>query len=307
MMRVSEKDFLILRYLTWKGRLFEHPDYRKVLGRAGTGSVIKGKGTPTIKNYLEDDGRPELTEVYRRLNTRWPSLSKDFGFRVELLTVPFCTAVEEAREALQKNWDLCCDYLKEREFKGTLLIPHLNTSISYDVKFNDAGTGFERRNILQIGDSDCVVIYFDGEMLFVSETIRLADVKTGSLAPASVENGFQNDLDFLDNQTSFIVAYLCFLRFANVSERFITPASSRQARQAKPDEWVNDSGLSIRLMTSSYFTSTVRSEGFPRKGFFRMQPHKVNGEWTHYLRWIDATYVSGYIRKAKILTEIEND
>ena len=304
-MRITDKDFLILRYLTWKGRLFEHPDYRKVLGRAGAGSVIKGKGTPTLKNYLEDDGRPELTEVYRRLNTRWPSLSKDFGFRVELLTVPFCTAVEEAREALQKNWDVCCDYLKEREFKGTLLIPHLNTSISYDVKFNDAGTGFERRNILQIGDSDCVVIYFDGQLLFVSETIHLADVKTGSLAPATVENGFQEALDFLDNQSSFIVAYLCFLRFANVSEKFVTAADSRQARKARPEEDLNGTAIPIRRMTVSYFTTTVRSEGYPRKGFFRMQPHKVNGEWTHYLRWIDSTYVSGYTRKARKLTNPE--
>lgn len=298
-MHVSEKDFLILRYLAWNCELFAHPDYVRVMKSSGPMTrIIKGRGTMTLKNYIEDDTRPELTQVYSKLNRRWKELAPAFRFRIELLSVPFCRAVEDARDALGRNHEKCLGYLGGKSFKGTLVIPHLNSTISYDLKYNDTGTGFDRRVYLQISDSDCITLFADDESLFVTDTMHLADILTGELAPVDGRDKMQSSLDYLDWLDAFLGTYLCFLHFAEVKEKFIIQAGSRQARKVGRDEDINDTSLPVRRMTVSYFTTTVRTEGFPRKGHFRMQPCKVDGEWTHRLKWIDATYVSGYTRKA---------
>lgn len=305
-MRITEKKFIILRYLQWHGRLFDHPDYVRVFRRISGSRVLASKGSPTFKNYVEDDGRPELIDVYRSLNERWPSLSDDYGYRVEMLSSQFCAAVEEAQETLHKDRDTCLAYLAGRTFRGTLLIPHLDSSVSYSLKFNDAGTGCERTDILQLSSGDCISLYTDGSMLFVTDTMHLSDIRTGRQAPAAEQSRMQGVLDYLDTMLGFLTDYICFLKFANVSERFVTGANSRQGRRARPDDDVNETPVPVRQMTVSYFTTTVRTEGFPRRGFFRMQPHKVDGQWRHYLRWIDATYVSGYTRKAQKLVRQEH-
>ena len=297
-MRVSEKDFMILRYLKWNRPLFLHPDYQR---RRNRDVLIHGRGTPCIKNYAEDDGRQDLLQVYRNLNENWPRLSAAFGFRVELVSASFIEAVNDARDAFANNKEVCRDYLKGREFNGTLLIPHLNSSVSFHYRFNDEGTALDEQDILQIGDSDCIVLYRGGGMAFASETIYLADICTGKTAPIEERNKLDGTLGYLDNLDSLLVNYICFKRFANVTEKFIAGNGSRQARKQSPDEDLNETGVVIRRMDATYYTTVIRTEGYPRRGFFRMQRYKVDGEWTHRLKWIDATYVSGYTRKAKKL------
>ena len=51
-MRISDRDFLILRYLRWNRQLFLHPHYQKKL-KSNRNQVIQGRGTSCLKNYLE--------------------------------------------------------------------------------------------------------------------------------------------------------------------------------------------------------------------------------------------------------------
>ena len=301
-MRISEKDYLILRYLKWNRQLFQHPDYQRQMARRGD-AVIHGRGTACLKNYIEDEGRGDLLSVYRNLNTDWPRLAPAFSFRVELVSRTFITAVEEARDAFSSNRELCREYLKGKEFKGTLLIPHLNSSVSYLLKFDGEGVALEQEDILQIGDSDCIVLYKGHGMAFATETIHLADAKTGELAPIEERDKLKNTLDYIDNLESLLVNYICFKHFANVTEKMVIQQGSRQARKLGADGDVNETMIPVRRLDATYYTTVIRTEGFPRRGFFRMQRYKVDGEWIHRLKWIDATFVSGYTRRAKKLLE----
>lgn len=289
---------MILRYLSWDRQLFQHPDYQRNRNRD---VLIHGRGTPCIKNYAEDDGRQDLLQVYRNLNADWPRLAPAFRFRVELVSSSFIEAVDQARDAFANNQEVCREYLKGKTFDGTLLIPHLNSSVSFHLRFNPDGTGFDEEDIFQVGDSDCIVLYKGDGMAFATETIHLADVKTGKTAPIEESNKLDGTLDYLDNLESLLVNYFCFKRFANVTEKMIAGTNGRQQKRRDPDDDLNESGVTVRRMDATYFTTTVRTEGFPRRGFFRMQRYKEGGEWVHRLKWIDATYVSGYTRKAKKL------
>lgn len=303
-MRVSEKDFLILRYLKWNRQLFLHPDYQKNRNRR-VDAVIKGRGTACLKNYLEDEGRMDLLKVYRNLNDDWPRLAPAFGFRVELVSRAFIEAVEQARDAFANNLEVCREYLKGKTFDGTLLIPHLNSSVSFHYRFNETGTAFDEQDVLQIGDSDCIVLYRGDGMVFATNTIHLADARTGETAPIEEANKLDGTLGYLDNLDSLLINYICFKRFANVTEKIVAQSGTRQARSLKPDDDINESSVSVRRMDATYYTTIVRTEGYPRRGFFRMQRYKENREWVHRLKWIDATYVSGYTRKASKLTNID--
>lgn len=301
-MRISEKDYLILRYLKWNRQLFGHPDYQRQMNRRGD-TVIHGRGTACLKNYKEDNDREDLLAVYRSLNADWPRLAPAFSFRVELVSRPFIIAVGEAGEAFASNKELCRGYIRGREFKGTLLIPHLNSSVSYILKFNDEGTALVQEDILQVGDSDCIVLYKGNGMAFATEIIYMADAATGELAPIKDRNKLNSTLDYIDNLESLLVNYICFKHFANVTEKMVTQQGSRQARKLNPDEDINETLIPVRRMDATYYTTVIRTEGYPRRGFFRMQRYKVDGEWIHRLKWIDATFVSGYTRRAKKLLE----
>ena len=300
-MRVSEKDFLILRYLQWNGPLLEHPDYRKVLRSSNPERIIHGRGTVTLKNYQEDNGRPETLMVYRALNGNWKEYAAAFRFRVELLSSAFLEAVNEARESFESHPELCKEYLKDKEFKGTLLMPKLNSSLSYDIKFNSRGDGLLRRTYLQVGDSDCIVMFCNDDTLFVSNTMHTVELRGSDIIERKERDSLTNKLDYLDMNESLLVSYLCFLHFASVTEKMITQSGSRQARKLKPEDDINDTILPIRMMTVAYFTTVTRTEGYPRRGFFRWQACG-KGMKEHRLTWIDATYVNGYTRKAQVIS-----
>lgn len=299
-MRVTDSLFVILRYLEWDRPLQAHPDYSRI--RHDT--VVSRKRLPGMKNYLADSGRSDLEELYRRLFLGWPDLVKAFAFRVELITIPFFRAELQAREILLSlSGEDLAQTVGGRTFMGTLLFPHLRSSVSYSLSFDESGT-LSGWRILQLSDGECITLYADGEFLFVTDDRHFCDPVTGR--EVSVEHTMDESLMFLDSVLELLRVHVLFKRLADVKEKRLPVEGTREARRCDPSgDDVSAVRIPVRRMDVTYFTTYVRTEGYPRRGFFRRQRYKRNGEWQIRIQWIDATYVSGYTRKARKLVEIQ--
>jgi len=124
---------------------------------------------------------------------------------------------------------------------------------------------------------------------------------------AWVSNFYTDKVDRKDGVEFFIAKiimklalFYMFKRYATVETKYIAP-NSKVRKDLKV--YKNDTNLGITYLTSKWFTNLVRSEGFLVRGHFRLQPKKVNGEWTKELIWIEGFKKSGYTSKAQILDQ----
>jgi len=62
----------------------------------------------------------------------------------------------------------------------------------------------------------------------------------------------------------------------------------------------NESDFKVNYLDSTWFTTTISNNPFAVKGHFRLQPKKVNGEWTKELIFIQEFEKKGYVRRSKI-------
>ncbi|MBR5729058.1 MAG: hypothetical protein IKX61_02455 [Prevotella sp.] len=102
--------------------------------------------------------------------------------------------------------------------------------------------------------------------------------------------------DLVLYQQSFI---LFFKKYADV-ELETVGARKTLRRSAIFGEKVNNfMDIDVQVLDSSWFTTICRDEGFMVSGHFRLQPCKVNGEWTRKLIYINPYAKHGYHRLAK--------
>lgn len=96
------------------------------------------------------------------------------------------------------------------------------------------------------------------------------------------------------------IAVSMFKSYAQVETKYV----KRNTRITnKTESYFNDTNFDITYLTSKWFTNLVRSEGFKVSGHFRLQPKKVNGEWTKELIWIEPYEKHGYTSRAQILNQ----
>lgn len=91
-----------------------------------------------------------------------------------------------------------------------------------------------------------------------------------------------------------------FKSYAQVETKFVAAKSDFRSGLSR---YQNDTGLNITYLTSKWFTNIVRTQGFNVSGHFRLQPKKVNGEWTKELIWINPFEKHGYRSRAGILNK----
>lgn len=94
-----------------------------------------------------------------------------------------------------------------------------------------------------------------------------------------------------------LVIISLFKSYAQVETKYIAPNSKILNGKTKHQ---NDTNLGVTYLTSKWFTNIVRSEGFVVRGHFRLQPKKVNGEWTKELIYIESFEKTGYTHNAQI-------
>lgn len=106
----------------------------------------------------------------------------------------------------------------------------------------------------------------------------------------------------LDTTSPFLnlIPLLVIYFFSKIETHVIQDGKNRKVVIDK-DKYLNETQVPVKIIDSKWFTNIVRSEGFAVRGHFRLQPKKVNGEWTKELIWINDFEKHGYTSKARIL------
>jgi len=106
------------------------------------------------------------------------------------------------------------------------------------------------------------------------------------------------------DQTMNVIALLTFIclfkKYAKVETKILTANSKKIINNEKI---TNETTLQLTYLDSMWFTTIVNSTGFNVNGHFRLQPKKINGEWTKELIYINEFHKNGYSREAKILNQ----
>lgn len=120
------------------------------------------------------------------------------------------------------------------------------------------------------------------------------------------------DVEAVDNLRRNVYGFLvvmAFKKFASVELDVVKPLSRKKTAldpQGK-GKVVNDTGIEVTLLDSTWFREIIRNEGFKVRGHFRLQPCKNDkGEWTHKLIYINEFEKHGYHRRAKMSIEKES-
>lgn len=296
-MRVTAKDFEVLRFLGFGRPLTEYPGMMRSNARFG------------FANYTQDSEK-EVSTALRWFYSHWNEVSDGFSWRVDLMSENFCNEEEAAKTALEGSLvpERRAEILGGRRLEGTLIVPHLRMSLSYIVSY-DANGNCDINNsfLLQLSERNTLSLAVfpngsGGRQAFVSETMRTVRLVNGAIEEAE---GLQSSLDYIDAMISMVTLHHLFLRFANVKQKIIAREGTREARKARPEDYVTDLVIPVRQLDATYFTTTTHIGEFLRRGHFRMQRYKNEGVWDHKLIWIDQTTVSGYTRKAKVLVRPE--
>lgn len=94
--------------------------------------------------------------------------------------------------------------------------------------------------------------------------------------------------------------FIMFERYARTETRYVPPKTRTRVDPKSLSTSYNETRLKIHIRDSRYFTNIIREEGFTVSSHLRLQPKKVNGEWTHELIVIKEYEKHGYHRQATI-------
>jgi hypothetical protein len=100
-------------------------------------------------------------------------------------------------------------------------------------------------------------------------------------------------------EVKVMMAMLLFKKYAPIDLEFVG-SWKKKISAVSGEKMVNDTGIEVTLLDSSWFRSIIRTEGFLVRGHFRLQPYKdETGEWARKLIYIHEFEKHGYCRIAK--------
>ena len=244
-----------------------------------------------IKNYADDDYNPSLIKAWLMLNKAMETAYKDIAKNVVLVSSTYMDALYRSSKAFDNLIEKGARTITEETFEG-----------SGCYIFPDA----------QQKDIRLAVIYHNSpDVRFVfgiidNDTIAYANIDTPAgqhkfITRRFIANGGQEWVE------KIFLRYLVYLRmmekYAKVETKVIASGAKVRLNPRYLETTTNTSKLNVKYRDSRWFTEIVRNEGFMVSGHFRLQPKKVNGEWTRELIYINEFQKHGYHRRAQIETE----
>ena len=109
---------------------------------------------------------------------------------------------------------------------------------------------------------------------------------------------------FIDTR-AILVLLLLMEKYAKLEKKIIMPKATVRLNPKLLETSRNMTEFPINYRTSNWFTTICRNEQFGVKGHFRLQPKKINGEWTKEIIYIQPYIKHGYHRTAGILKDSE--
>lgn len=99
---------------------------------------------------------------------------------------------------------------------------------------------------------------------------------------------------------------ILFKKYASVELDIIEAGKKKEVKNVEREKVINEMGIDVIMLDSSWFREIIRKEGFKVRGHFRLQPYKnEKGEWTRKIIYIEEFEKHGYHRKAKISVDKE--
>ncbi|MEI6949881.1 hypothetical protein V9K67_22025 [Paraflavisolibacter sp. H34] len=120
-----------------------------------------------------------------------------------------------------------------------------------------------------------------------------------------VPNGFVSEQEILQNfdmVSNLLMTTLAFIRYTEVEVKELPAQKKVHEFDCK---YVNDTSFDMHIYDCRWYTTYVKTEGFPVRGHLRHQPKKEKGEWTKKYIWIEPFMKTGYTLKAGVLKAAE--
>ena len=149
----------------------------------------------------------------------------------------------------------------------------------------------------------------ENEFLFISKSTDEHDLchvveyikdenQTCVLFTTNVEESFR--------EFAAVLMVILFKKYATVELVTVEAGKKKKVEGVEHGKVLNEMGIDVTLLDSSWFREIIRNKGFKVRGHFRLQPCKdENGNWTRKIIYINEFEKHGYHRKAKINIEQE--
>lgn len=245
--------------------------------------------------HLRDFGN-SFIEGSKALKPHWEK-------NIQYVSKPFFEAFAKAKPKLKDLF-----YQEEIEDSGVLLTggftngyTHTHTMyyVVYSIKgedgkiwYNVMYTDFSRHVNSTTAALDVYVSYFlkPGE--------ENVDIKH------SIWEGYIKDERDHGYWVTFIVMFCLFKKYCDIETK-VTEPKNRRAKVGN-NKYINETDKRIQILDATWFTNLVVSGAFGVSGHLRWQRYGP-GNTQKKLIWIDEFVKEGYTRKAKAITEQEND
>lgn len=225
----------------------------------------------------------------------WKFYHKSFKTEINIISKPFSEASNKAtNKLLQLFHDITVNDAADFDVKGTYIIGDFVCMIDFQ---------------LRKGKEDIELAFFVFDRIGIPIAFYIDSAKykiyqngwISSLIP--IENNFTSIQNWINYEMGKIVIYKMFKSYAEVETKIIPPNSKVKSGYSK---YVNDTDLKLTYLDSKWFTNLIKSDSFNVRGHFRLQPKKVNGEWTKELIWISEFQKNGYTAPARKNVEHNN-
>lgn len=243
---------------------------------------------PDASHFLED------REPLIALNDAFKRHCHKIREKIYYVSQPFYDAQAKAFDRLS---NLYVDMMKEDRsdfsFSGVFII--MDKVIFFHNEFKANSDFFEA--FYAAFDKNGAILEF-----FVSNFETNKDVYGWAYSQGPLLDALEKGYDlrgYLQNNMINTSVIVMFMKYAEVETKTVFPNKKRRFG----DPYRNDTMFPITHLNSKWFTNIVKSESFKVRGHFRLQPKKVNGEWTKELIWINEFEKSGYVSKAKMLNQ----
>lgn len=229
-----------------------------------------------------DDDYDEIMKVRNNIKYEWEQNANLFANNIKILTKPFINAVEKAHDKL------CNAKLPEYQ-SGTFIYD----KYAYCYAYNTYNYTTWELVIFEFYESN--LIYYQS-MTVDKEVVFFI---SGVFKKELFDNTNINDTQYIAIKADHLFSIINFIKYADIDIK-IVPAT--QKKKYDKQKYVNDTKYNVEVMDTTWFTESIRTEGFPVEGHFRMQPFG-QGMQERKLIWIHDFEKHGYVRRAKKLKE----
>ena len=286
-----------LRYLNWKESLLKHPVFLR----------WKHDGKKDSKLPYLRFGFPssEMATICKGAVEGWEHASDTFRHDIWTTSIEYGKAFEQATDSICRHRVELYNSLGPGFYCGTYIqaTEDIPLCLLYDVILKDA-----KKEVREDG-TEGVHILWDGVIMMVSGSELVAgacsNMEEGILfadAHPNLKKTFTEANGSVDAALIFeVLDNLVFRKFADVVIRDVRDRKRRPKELHKDDRLAVMATLphEVKQYDINWFTETVRTAGFARKGYMAVRWKGPRGKQHPEIVPVKAAWVRGYTRKAK--------